>query len=257
MAELPLGRRLKKASVRLAAIIVPFLYLGYMRLVVATSRVDRTELDGLFRRSTDGEDLAMAILHQDIFAALFFFGGQRVQTVASVGDAGTVISALLARVGLVTQRGGSSSRASRRVPVLNRMITHAREHRSSGLITAFTTDGSRGPAGVCRLGVAQFASTTGVSVYCVRVHGNRALHLNTWDRSMVPLPFGELRFEVTGPFPVAERAEPAEVERCRAEVEAELHELHRRSFERYGKTPVPALSQLKSPVPELVRLEEL
>lgn len=230
-------RRLKRAGVRLIAHLAPFFYIAYMALVELTSRVRRDGLEPIMAETAAGHDIALAILHQDLFVTPYFLRKLTVQSVASVGDAGNILAATMERRGLVMQRGGSSSRESRRTPVLRKMVDYALAHRGTGLLTGFTVDGSTGPAGACKAGVAQFAAMTGVPIYCLRAHASRGLHLNTWDRTLIPLPFSQLSFEVAGPF----QAAGDDAESARRSVEAALHDLHRRSFVRHGQQPVPEL----------------
>lgn len=248
VVKLSLRRRLKKRSLRLLATLVPAIYLGYMRLVIATSRVDRAAVDRLTGISAAGETIVLALLHQDIFALpMFFFGSQPILTVASIGDAGDVIAHTLERFGFDVVRGGASSRASRQVPMITALTGTAKRIAASGpggVIIAITPDGSRGPAGAIKPGVAIVAARTGASVYCIKLVSNRAWHLKTWDRTMIPLPFSRLRVEVSGP--VCEPVEAARIgiEATRERIENSLHELHRRACEELGSGPVPPLRRL-------------
>lgn len=96
---------------------------------------------------------------------------------------GRFISAIMHRFQM-TPIYGSSSRGG---PAA--MHTMARLLRS-GAVIGITPDGPRGPRREAALGVAQLAALAGVTVIpCggAMTHGPR---LSTWDRLMVPLPFG-------------------------------------------------------------------
>jgi lysophospholipid acyltransferase (LPLAT)-like uncharacterized protein len=214
-----------------------------MRFVEATSRVDLRELRRVIDAPRTDERIALALLHQDIVAMPWFCRDRRIKALAQKGDAGEIISAALAHIGCLTARGGSSSSAKRRSPILDEMVRDALE--STGGITAFTPDGSSGPAGVVRVGVAYFAIRAQATVYCIKMSASRAFHLPTWDRTLIPLPFGELRVLVSSAMaPPTPNAAVTEVERYRRRIEDELHRLHADAYGMVGSEPVPALTRL-------------
>jgi lysophospholipid acyltransferase (LPLAT)-like uncharacterized protein len=243
---LPVRRRLKKAGVRLLTILAPLLYLAYMRLVAATSRIHRTEIDAVFDRAYDDVNVALAILHQDVFVAPFLFRDRAILTLANIGDAGDIITSLLERCGFQVARGGTSSRKSRRTTAVIRDVLRRAEQTppGTGMITAFTPDGSRGPAGAVRAGVVLLTSKLGAELYCMNVFATRALYLPTWDRTLIPLPFCELWIDVDGPIRYPARLDRDQLEAGRREIENRLHELHRKGFARTGSRPVPPLTPL-------------
>jgi len=142
-------------------------------------------------------------------------------------------------------RGGSSRRASRRTPALRAMIERVAElERGRAVITALTPDGSQGPAGAIKSGIAVLAAQTRSRIYCLNIHASRALYAPTWDRTAIPLPFSSIRVELEGPIlpPVADT--PGAIEATRREVEQRLHAMHARAFARRGKHAVPSLTPL-------------
>jgi len=61
---------------------------------------------------------------------------------------------------------------------------------AAGGLVAITPDGPRGPARRAAAGVAQLAALTGAPVLPVSAQTTRRLVLRTWDRMVLPLPFG-------------------------------------------------------------------
>ena len=55
---------------------------------------------------------------------------------------------------------------------------------------AITPDGPRGPRRVAASGVAQIAALSGVSVLPCSAQTSRRRILRSWDRMVLPLPFG-------------------------------------------------------------------
>jgi lysophospholipid acyltransferase (LPLAT)-like uncharacterized protein len=164
--------------------VLPPIYAAYLRFVERTSHVDARELTALLDGRAPGDHIAFALLHQDVLALPWFFRGRGVTALAQKTDAGDIITAVLEKMGFVAARGGTSASAKRRVPVVQKMIKDAVE-TSGGSVVAITPDGSSGPAGVVRPGVAYFALRTGATVYCVKLIAAHALFAPTWDRTQI------------------------------------------------------------------------
>jgi lysophospholipid acyltransferase (LPLAT)-like uncharacterized protein len=229
--------------VRVLAGILPRLYVLYMRLVEATSTVDVRELRRVLDERKTDEHVALALLHQDVLALPWFFRDRRVKALAQKSDAGELIAAVLEHIGFLTARGGTSASRRRRNPVMQQMLRDAED--AGGGVVAITPDGSSGPAGVVRPGIAYFALRTRATVYCVKMSASRAVHAPTWDRTLIPLPFGELRVVVSSPLaPPDPRANVTDFERFRRKIEDDLHRLHRYAYELVGAAPVPELAHL-------------
>jgi lysophospholipid acyltransferase (LPLAT)-like uncharacterized protein len=239
------SRRAKKAGVRFVVGLAPFVYRAWMRAVAATSRVDESaarELDGRRRR---GERIVLLMLHQDVFVAPWFLRGIGVCGLASTGDAGDIIDAVMRSLGHTNVRGGTSGRDSRRrtLGALRDLIRFGRARAGEGFVIAITPDGSIGPAGACKPGFGLVALETGASVWCIKIHASPAFFPDTWDRTTIPLPFGRVWAHMEGPFEVPGDADAATLERIRVEAESALHRLHGRAFTEGAQRPVPRLSR--------------
>jgi lysophospholipid acyltransferase (LPLAT)-like uncharacterized protein len=159
--------RWKKAGMRIVARVAPPFYMAYMRLVLATSRVVRIGMDEMLADARAGANVALPVLHQDVVLSGITFRDLGIVTVANVGDAGDVIAAVLERCGFAVVRGGSSTGATRRTPVLRELLARIGERNGArGTIWAVTPDGSRGPAGAVKPGVAFAAMKTASKIYC-------------------------------------------------------------------------------------------
>ena len=224
--------------------VAPVVYRAWMRLVAATSRIDESAAHELDRRRLGGERIVLLMLHQDVFVAPWFLRGLQVCGLASTGDAGDIIDAVMRSLGHSNVRGGTSGRESRRrtLGALRSMIRYGSERANSGFIIAITPDGSIGPAGACKPGFGLVALETGAAVWCIKIHAAPSILLRTWDRTMIPLPFGRTWARVEGPFVIPADADAALLERVRAEAEAALHRLHAQVFADDGHAPSPRLA---------------
>jgi hypothetical protein len=230
---------------RLAAAVVPALYLAYMRLVWATSRVEPhnfPELHGIIEQYNGAVGL---LWHEEVATVAYgyYYLGFRPHTLASVGEAGELIARMLQRCGFVVFRGGSTTGRKRRVEgTLEAMIDHMRTH--DRVIYGLTVDGSKGPRYRIKRGGIVIARECGKPVILARTWFKRCLRLPTWDRMALPLPFNRIGYYLKGPYLVPEGAHTDEgLERFRLELENELIELAAHSYADMGQ-PCP---------PELVR----
>src|SRR5437868_906087 len=202
---------------RIVVRAAPIVYRAWMRLVAATSRIDESAAHDLDTRRRRGERIVLLMLHQDVFAAPWFLRGLGVCGLASTGDAGDIIDAVMRSLGHRNVRGGTSGRESRRrtLGALRAMIRYGRDRADDGFIIAITPDGSIGPAGACKPGFALVALETGAQVWCIKIHAAPSLLLDTWDRTMIPLPFGRIWAHMEGPISVPADANAAVLERVR------------------------------------------
>ncbi len=212
-----------------AHVVLPRVYIAYMRLVWKTSRV---ELCGWERAPEirDRHDGFVAMLwHEEVFSVAWSYRDVNPHTLASIGDSGEMITRILELCGYVVFRGGSSARKSRRRDwVLIQMIRHIQAtHR---VVYGVTVDGSKGPLHEMKPGALFIARAGGKPLVLVRTWAKWNLRLPTWDRMAVPLPFNHIRQYLLGPYFLPENAKDAEVfETFRSDMEQKLAELAKRS----------------------------
>ena len=188
----------EKFLVLLLKYTLPYVYLNYCRLIWCTSKI------------TDGTDLMMdcfqqgnrkivsVLWHQDVFYVAWGFQRFSGYTIASVGDAGEVIAHLLKLCKYNVFRGGSSKGKARRKKILDEFVEHL-QHVDSAVV-GLTVDGSSGPVYRMKTGALVAAVKLGAPMFIVRVWCKRKFFLPTWDRTMIPLPFNEIKVFTEGPF---------------------------------------------------------
>ncbi|RME71646.1 MAG: DUF374 domain-containing protein [Planctomycetota bacterium] len=234
-------RWFRDGLVSLAVHTVPYLYYAYCAFVFRTSRVDDTLIDPVDRwyRDRGGGRLCVALWHQEVFTVAYGYRRVRPHTLASVGDAGRVITRMLELCGFRVFRGGSSKGQARRRRVLPLMIEYMQRAREP-VLYGITVDGSKGPPYVLKPGVAVIAQRCRCAVWLARTWYSRRIELPTWDRTAIPLPFGRIALRGVGPYWIDPDAGPEELEAFRAHLERELQELcywSRRLLDRTGHVP--------------------
>ncbi len=102
---------------------------------------------------------------------------------------GRMIAGIMRRWGIGTV-DGSSSKAGRRdkggAAALRNMLVLLR----AGQVVALTPDGPRGPRRVMQPGAAHLAAISGVPVVPIAAVYRPGWRIGSWDRMLLPLPFG-------------------------------------------------------------------
>jgi lysophospholipid acyltransferase (LPLAT)-like uncharacterized protein len=222
---------------KLAALIVPHIYLGYMRFVWATSRIQPGSFLDLKRIIAEHNGAVGLLWHEEVTTVAFGYAylGFRPHTLASLGEAGEVITRMLLRCGFVVFRGGSTTRPSRRREgTLQDMIAHMQTHDQ--VIYGITVDGSKGPPYCIKTGGIVIARECDKPIILARNWYKRCLRLRTWDRMAVPLPFNVISSYLKGPYWVPESARTeAGLERFRVKLENDLIDLAAQSYDDMGQ----------------------
>jgi lysophospholipid acyltransferase (LPLAT)-like uncharacterized protein len=222
------SRRLSK----LMALIVPHIYLAYMRFVWATSRIQPGNFLDLKRIIAEHNGAVGLLWHEEVMTVAFGYAylGFRPHTLASLGEAGEVITRMLLRCGFVVFRGGSTNRPSRRREgTLQDMIEHMRTHDQ--VIYGLTVDGSKGPPYRIKTGGIIIARECNKPIVLARTWYKRCVRLRTWDRMAVPLPFNVIGYYLKGPYWVPEDARTnSGLERFRLKLENDLIDLAAQSY---------------------------
>lgn len=207
----------------LARAVLPPLYTAYMWLVWRTSRVDDRELPRVREVAAARGGVVTTVWHDEVFGVAWAYRSVRPHTLASVGDAGEVVTAILRRCGYVVFRGGSSRRKTRRrgEEVLADMIAHMRA--TPEVVYGITVDGSYGPRYRVKRGALVIARECGKPLLLVRTWARWNIRLPTWDRMAIPLPWNRIRQRVRGPYEVPPGADdPAVFEAFRARIESDM-----------------------------------
>ncbi len=202
------------AARRLAA----WLGAQYIRFVHRTVRWTVQGGDIPDRLRAEGRPFIVCFWHSRLLMMpLCWKQGQIVRMLISTHRDGRLISAVAGHFGYQTiegstNRGGSSALRSM-VKVLQ-----------SGGVVGVTPDGPRGPRMRAASGVAGAARLSGAPIVTVTYSTSRRRLLGSWDRFLVPLPFGRGVVLWGEPIP-APAGSGAAVEAVRRATEDRLNEL--------------------------------
>jgi lysophospholipid acyltransferase (LPLAT)-like uncharacterized protein len=107
----------------------------------------------------------------------------RMHVLVSRSRDGRFIGAMMARFGLSVAHGSTSRGGAAGLRELLSVL-------DAGQGVVITPDGPRGPRRQAALGVAQLAGLSGVPILPCAASATRMRRLGSWDRMMLPLPWG-------------------------------------------------------------------
>jgi lysophospholipid acyltransferase (LPLAT)-like uncharacterized protein len=123
--------------------------------------------------------------------------------------------------------------------VRNAWLEMKRELEAGGEVI-IVPDGPCGPDRTFKLGGIKLAMETGAVLVPWSFTATRKKILRSWDRFLMPLPFGRITAAYGAPVEIARNLSAEEMERERARVEARLREFDERIDGTTKQTPDPA-----------------
>ncbi|MEM9012707.1 MAG: DUF374 domain-containing protein [Pseudomonadota bacterium] len=110
--------------------------------------------------------------------------------------------------------------------------------RHDRVLVSFTPDGPRGPRQRCKAGMSTVAARAQVPIITFAFATRWAIVLESWDRFMLPLPFGRGAIGVGGPIPPPADGSADALERHRHALETALNEITARCDRQVGRLPM-------------------
>lgn len=195
--------------------LLAWLLARWMQFCFATIRwthVNRTAAEAVW---DGGGGVLCAFWHSRIALAPACWPMDRAQSpkaLISLSPDGQFIARAVARLGFPAVRGSSANKdkADRAKGGSQALRDGLRQLRNGGL--AITPDGPRGPAREMAEGTPLLARLSKVPVLLVGLSCKPAIRLNSWDRALLPLPFGRGAI-VWDRIDYPEGADPAQVAR--------------------------------------------
>lgn len=141
---------------------------------------------------------------------------------ASRSNFGSVMAAIITRIGCIPVRGGSKIGGKEALDEIVSIVKNGRW----ALIVA---DGPRGPRFSCKIGPILAAQRTGRPLIPVAFSAKRKWTLKTWDRMIIPKPFSPVLWVFGDPFYVSPDLNPEALESRRREFEGILREMYEKA----------------------------
>lgn len=132
-----------------------------------------------------------------------------IRVLVSQSNDGEFIARVIARLGLPSIRGSSLKKTDTAKnkggeQAFRDMVKWVKD----GGAMAITPDGPRGPVEVMQKGAVALARVSGAPVLFVGVAMKPCIRLNTWDRTIIPLPFARAAMVWDGPVRAGRDEDP-------------------------------------------------
>jgi lysophospholipid acyltransferase (LPLAT)-like uncharacterized protein len=220
--------------------IVPRLAYAYIRILRRTMKLEwrgRERLDALRQ---DGGQVILAFWHSRLVMMPYVYPGGRITVLSSRHRDSEMLARVLVRLGLDLSKGSSTAGGAAGLRDILRKVR-------AGYDVGFTPDGPRGPRRKVKPGVVAAARLSGLPVLPVAFSSRPAWRLATWDRTMVPRPFGRGLFLYGEPFRVPRNASEEDQASWASALEVELNRLTDAADAETGIGPEDAGSEASSP----------
>lgn len=184
-------RPLRNPAIQAAA---AWLLSEWMRFCFATIRWTRENEPVAEEVWRAGGGVLCAFWHSRIALGPVCWPMERAQPVkglVSLSADGEFIARAVARLGIPAVRGSSANKdkAARSKGGTQALRDGLRQLKVGGL--AVTPDGPRGPVRQMAEGLPLMAKISGAPVLFIGLSCKPAIRLNSWDRALLPLPFGK------------------------------------------------------------------
>jgi len=166
----------------------------WMRFCYATIRWEHENQQVAEEVWAEGGGVLCAFWHARLALAPACWPMKRAQAIkglVSLSPDGEFFAKAVARLGIPAVRGSSSNKdkAKQSKGGTQALRDGLKQLKVGGL--AVTPDGPRGPARQMAEGLPLMAKLSGAPVLFIGVSCKPAIRLNSWDRAVLPLPFGK------------------------------------------------------------------
>ena len=144
--------------------------------------------------------------------------GRLMRVLISQHRDGEIITQIIKRFGVKTARG---SRGKATTAALRDMQAYVQHGDNLGI----TPDGPRGPRHEAAMGAVWLAKTTGLPIIPVTMSASKAKIFSSWDRFLLPKPFGRLYYQVAAPLYVSTDADDTAMEQARSQLQNILNDI--------------------------------
>ncbi|MGM0564481.1 MAG: lysophospholipid acyltransferase family protein [Pseudomonadota bacterium] len=200
-------------------------FKGLLKTLWTTTQVEKivgeAHLDQLI---CDDQPVILCYWHQAHVMGLQFVlnkrkrDGLKLSALVSPSRDGEMAAQAMKDWGVDVVRGSSSRTGAQALRDLYQII-------KGGYSPVITPDGPRGPAFEFKSGAVMLSQIAKVPMLPIAVTCNRAWHLNSWDRFMLPKPFSKVTIAIGEPVQAPKRMDEQQQETIRLKMENTIKSL--------------------------------
>lgn len=176
--------------------VIPFLLQYLVKLIYFTNKkvYHHPVVD-------DKEAIIICMWHGDLLSQIYNYFTFRkngvVKAMISHNKDGQIITNLASYFNIHAIRGSSSKGAAK-------ALISAIKELKMGNDVAITPDGPRGPRYSVADGIVAIAQKSGARIVCFNCVPSKFWQFNSWDKFILPKPFGKIDFYISEPFSVSD-----------------------------------------------------
>ncbi len=160
--------------------------LAFVDLWLGTCRFRCLGGDNLYPFFDSGRPVITAIWHSSLIYTLYRFKMHQAVVMVSGSRDGEWVARALSHWGQIPMRGSKHKGGLAAIKKMGEMV------RKYGYNAGIVADGSRGPAGIAQNGPVVLARDTGAPLVPLGFASSPAYRFNSWDRTILPLPFSRV-----------------------------------------------------------------
>lgn len=183
--------------------IAPLLGAGIIWLIGRLARTETIGGESVRKLWQQGNPVILATWHDQLLMVTQGYEGIGAHTLISPSQDGELIDRTMQHLGFKAIRGSSSRGGGAAFKQLLRLLKQKRD-------LGITPDGPRGPRHEIKDGVVQLARLSGCPVVPYGVVCSRGHRFASWDRFILPYPFGRLIYTYGEPLYCDRHEDPAQ-----------------------------------------------
>ena len=165
--------------------------------ILSTCKLSIENQEYFEQRARSGKNMIFVSWHSRLLVLPFYYYNlykfTNLSIMASRSKDGEIMKRVLAKYKIETVRGSGSRGGSSAVKALIRIA-------KSGRDTAVALDGSKGPVYEVQPGALLLAQLTGLPIVPLTFDTTKKKVLKTWDKMIIPLPFGHIHAKFADPI---------------------------------------------------------
>ena len=206
---------------RLLFSIASYIFYIIAHVIYRTCRVTVIDKEHEDQYLRENKPLLFVSWHQGLLYYVYHFRNRNGLIMVSQSRDGDLINRILRLFGFQSVRG-SSSRGGKEA--MYEMIERVNQTRCSAGLVA---DAPKGPFGVAKTGIIKIAQQTGLPLIPVMCWATRKKVFNSWDKTLLPLPFSHIVMFYAPPIFVPADADNRQIEKMRQDLTDQLNRMHR------------------------------
>ena len=178
---------------KLQKTIAPYILYLIVKFIYATNK------KVYHHPKDDKEPFILCMWHGDLLSQIFNYGHFRkawiIKALISENRDGEMIAKIAKLFNCGSIRGSSSKGAAK-------VLINTLKELKIGNDIAITPDGPRGPRYSIADGIVAISQKSGKNIRCFNAIPSRYWQFKSWDKFVLPKPFGKIDFYISEPFSV-------------------------------------------------------